>query len=108
MQQTRQTLFIMGIPWKVSEVDVVSKGESLAGQIDYSNQEIRIDKDLPIGLKTQTLMHEMMHAICWQLGLYDISDNESAIQGIASALFSVCFENNVIFNDLGLLSFQEE
>ena len=91
------TISILGIPYKVLEVECVNKGEPRKGEIDFIKCEIRIDKDMPNNLKEQVLMHEIIHAICDLQGFFDIGENENVVQGLATALYHT-FKSQVIFS----------
>ena len=90
-------VLIMGIPYRVIEVEQINKEQLLAGEIDFVNQIIRLDKGLSSKVKGQTLMHEIMHGICQGLGLYELGSNECAIQSIASVLYQI-FQEHFIFS----------
>ena len=83
-----ETVSIMGIPYTVKLVDVVDKNQLCFGEIDYFACEIRIDKTLTPEMQKVTLLHEILHGCCNLLGLNDVNENESAIQGLASGLYS--------------------
>lgn len=87
---------IMGVIYQVNEVDVVDKEELCKGKINYLTNEIRIDRGLVQSAKEQTLMHEILHAVFDLLGLYELNEDESKVQGIATALHQV-FISQVIF-----------
>lgn len=87
---------IMGVIYQVNEVDVVDKEELCRGKIDYMTNEIRIDRGLVQSAKEQTLMHEILHAVFDLLGLYELNEDESKVQGIATALHQV-FISQAIF-----------
>lgn len=87
-------LNILGVTYKVMEVDVVDKREFKFGEIDFITNEIRIDRNLPKTLKNQTLMHEILHAIFQLLGM---EKEESEVQSLATALHQV-FTAQTIFS----------
>lgn len=80
---------ILGQVYRISEVECVSKEELVKGSINYLTHEIRIDKSMPDDLKKQTMLHEVIHAICDALGLYELGEDEQAVQSLATALYSV-------------------
>ena len=89
---------ILGVVYKIEYVEVVNKEDPRFGQTDFFNSVIKIDSSLSDDMKKQTLIHEIMHCICWALGLYDIGENENAIQSIASALYDISKDNQAIFS----------
>ena len=56
-------LNILGVEFTIIEVPVVNKDEPRKGEINYLTNEIRIDESMPLSLKNQTLMHEILHAV---------------------------------------------
>lgn len=80
---------ILGQIYRISEVECVSKEELAKGSINYLTHEIRIDKSMPDDLKKQTVLHEVIHAICDALGMYELCSDEQAVQSLATALYSV-------------------
>lgn len=87
---------IMGVIYQVNEVDVVDKEELCRGKINYLTNEIRIDRGLVQSAKEQTLMHEILHAVFDLLGLDELNEDESKVQGIATALHQV-FTSQAIY-----------
>lgn len=88
---------ILGVVYRVNEVDVVDKEEFCKGKINYLTNEIRIDKGLVQSDKEQTLMREILHAVFDLLGLDELNADESKVQGIATALHHV-FTSQTIFS----------
>lgn len=91
-----QKVKIMATEYEVVEVDQIDKYERLLGQINYSEQTIKIDKGISEDLKMETLLHEILHGVLEKLGLNDINDNEQKVQSIATTLYLVLKENNLI------------
>lgn len=87
------TFNILGIRVKVKEVPVVDKYKSSLGEFDPVTNTITIDESLPRDLKGQTLMHELMHAICFLTGQYDLYEDETAIQSLATAIYYLVKHN---------------
>lgn len=84
---------ILGLIYKIAEVECVSKEELRKGEINFLTNEIRIDKNMPDDLKEQVLIHEVLHAIFDLLGYEDLCTDENKVQGIATALHQVLKEN---------------
>ena len=80
---------VLGIPYAVEEVDVVSRDGKEWGLIDYEKQTIRIDRALAPEKKCQVFIHELVHAILGNIGQYEWNDDESAVQSFAAALYHV-------------------
>ncbi len=88
---------ILGLIYRVEEVEVVNKYEPRKGEINYLTNVIKIDKSMPEDLKNQVLMHEILHGIFDLLGLDELSEDENKVQSIATALHQV-FTTQAIFS----------
>lgn len=80
----------------VEEVEQIDKFRRLLGEIDYCEQKIKIDKNIPEDLKRETLIHEILHGILEKLGFEEINNDEQKVHSIASTMYSVLKENNLI------------
>ena len=92
-----QEIDVLGVKFTVSEVDTVNKTNPRKGEIDYLTNEIRIDSNMPKTLKDQVLMHEILHAVFDLLGFDELAEDESKVQGLATALHQV-FTSQIIFS----------
>ena len=90
-------LTILGIRFTVEEVEIVNKHDPALGQVDYWENSILIDKNLPVDMKNQTLMHEIIHAVLWLLGYREEAHDEQKVQGLSTALHSLLKSNQVIW-----------
>lgn len=84
---------ILGINYKVEEVDQVDKNERLFGEINYIDQTIKIEKDLTDERKIQVLIHEITHGICEQLNIEVVNKEEHLVQIFANGVYQV-FKRN--------------
>lgn len=96
MTEIIDSITVMGVEFKIEYVDVVSKEAPTLGQVDYFTNTITIDKSLSDDMKRVTLLHELLHCVCWLLGLYELSENETTIQGLSSALYDVWKNNRAV------------
>lgn len=85
----KKEINILGVIYTVEEVDVVNKSDPRRGEINFLTNEIRIDKNMPISLKEQVLMHEILHATFDLLGLSELAEDEEKVQSIATALHQI-------------------
>lgn len=82
----------MGIKWRVKFVDP----EELEGKLGctiFSKNLIRLNNGILPKLKEQTFLHELLHAIVWQMGLdksmsFDDKAEEIVVNTIANGLFA--------------------
>lgn len=88
---------VLGMHYKIEEVECVSKDCLEKGEIRFLENRILIDKTMPEELKEQTLMHEIIHAICAGLGLEELNQDEQTVQSLATALHCL-FKSQVIFS----------
>ncbi len=88
---------LLGINYKIEEVEVVNKNTPCDGEINYQSLEIRIDKGLADEKKAQVLMHEILHGLFESLGLAELRDDEKAVQSLATALYHL-FSTQTIFS----------
>ena len=88
---------ILGVLFTVEEVPVVNKNEPRKGEINYLTNVIKIDESMPVSLKNQTLMHEILHAVFDLLGYQNLAEDEEKVQGIATALHQI-FTCQTIFS----------
>jgi len=94
---------ILGIEYSVeymdkpSDVDIY-KRESLWGQVDYWTRSIRVyvGEGRPLVDTWQTLVHEVVHAICSQLNIEALQgeDHNDDVDLLALGLVNVLFAND--------------
>lgn len=87
---------ILATEYEVEEVEQIDKYERLIGQIEYSEQKIKIDKNISEDMKKETLIHEIIHGILEKLGLNELNEDEQKVQSIATTLYLVLKENGLI------------
>ena len=78
-----------GIPYKVSFKKRLAD-ETIVGEVDYTNQKIRILKGLAKETAEQTYIHELTHAMFMFLGW---EQDEQKIEQLSSVLYMVMKEN---------------
>ena len=87
---------ILGIPYKIEEVEYISREDFRLGQVDFIHSEIKILEDMSKPMKEQTLLHEIIHATFKAIAL-DYT-NEEQVQQLASALHQIITDNPLIFS----------
>lgn len=88
---------ILGITYKVEQVEQVSRYDQLFGQIDFMDQTIRIDNHASEEKKQETLLHEILHGIAEATGLGEVL-KESVVQTLSRSLYDILINQNVIFS----------
>lgn len=89
-------LKILATEYDIEEVEQIDKYQRLLGQIEYTEQKIKIDKSLSEDMKRETLMHEILHGILEKLGYDNINEDEQKVHSIASTMYLVLKENELI------------
>lgn len=78
---------ICGIPHEVIETEDKFNVDCHLGQIDYKDLTIKINKDMHIIEKYETICHEMVHGILVHLGYNDLSNDEQFVQALGNAIY---------------------
>lgn len=89
-------LKILATEYEVEEVEQIDKYQRLLGQIEYTEQTIKIDKNISEDMKKETLIHEILHGILEKLGYEALNEDEQKVHSIASTMYLVLKENNLI------------
>lgn len=76
-------VFVLGKPYRVDYVEAEDIGGDV-GQCRPAHQWIKLDRALPSEQRAETLLHEVIEGINWELGL---SMTEAQIRGLSAALF---------------------
>lgn len=88
---------ILGKKYKVKQIyfKKESDGSYSIGECDYTKQLITIDRRIGPAQKIETLIHEMIHAIVFELGW---ESTEAAVRTFSVSLYAVMKANSNIFN----------
>ncbi len=78
---------ICGLPHQVIEVEDSFNMDCHMGMIEYKNLVIKINKDMPIIAKQETICHEMLHGMLVHLGYGDYSNDERFVQALSNAIY---------------------
>ena len=89
-------LKILATEYDVEEVEQIDKYTRLLGQIEYTEQKIKIDKNISEDMKQETLLHEILHGILEKLGYDELNDDEQKVHSIASTMYLALKENKLI------------
>lgn len=103
MKQTKTwpgTIILGGIPYTLAfETTIIDDGISLLGQINYTEQTIRIRSSLPPQTAALTIIHEVVHGLLTQLGFRD--HDEQFIEQLSYALSGLLYANPHLLGKLG-------
>lgn len=78
---------ICGLTHEVVEEEDKFNMDCHLGQIEYKDLIIKINKDMPIEAKKETLCHEMVHGIFVHLGYTDMANDEQLVQALGNAIY---------------------
>lgn len=95
-------LKIWGLEWEVKENQDVANEGNCFGSTHSRTSKIFLEKDVSQQIKETTILHEILHAIWWQVGLAErfkkiegITE-EQIISSIDTALYQVLKDNNLL------------
>lgn len=78
---------ICGLPHEVIECEDSFNMDCHMGQIDYKDLVIKINKDMPVEAKKETICHEMVHGILIHIGQGELSNDEHLVQALGNAIY---------------------
>ncbi len=81
---------VMGLDYEVHNIPGLSSQENSKGTITYNTLTVKIDDALSEKIKLHVLLHEIIHAIDWDMKL-DLDENTTA--RLASGLFQALSDN---------------
>lgn len=81
-----KTVDICGIPHKIVEKEYIEGDGRVLGEIEYSSCTISLRKDQTPEMYQQTLIHEVVHGMLFQIGRGDLSNDETFVQSLAMAI----------------------
>lgn len=94
-----ERIHICGMPYTIEVLDkVFDDGVECVGTINFLAGHIRLKKDVSPSMLRQTLMHEILHGICYHLGIKDTADEEKLVDTIATALFVLTRDNGQLID----------
>lgn len=88
---------IDAVIYRVEETDeaLIIDGRECGASVDYNLGLIRIrnDKAVGRGARAKFLMHEILHAVLHERGMFEASENEELIDALAAGLVNLAREN---------------
>lgn len=86
-----------GQNYKVSEVSNLTSDDGVWGRTDFYNCLIDIDKDLAVGFKEETLIHELMHIAYWHTSNKLTKEGEEdIIKPWSLNIYGILKDNNLL------------
>lgn len=82
-------LKILGHIYTIRYCDCIDSDENILGQCDQEKLTIKLKNNLPETILEKCLLHEIFHAINWEL-------TEEQIESFANSLYQVLKDNNLI------------
>lgn len=89
---------IGGVVFEVRrDVERLTLGPDFDANILYSKALIEIGADQNEQIQQRNFMHELVHAIFWNLGETERKDNEELVDKLAGALYQLIVDNPEMF-----------
>lgn len=95
--QIPENIKILGVSYKIEQVDYIEKGSERVGEINHPYTTIKLQNDLADTQKERALIHEVTHGILALLGDWELHNNEEFVSRFSSALHQVVKDNNLFF-----------
>lgn len=94
---------IGGFDWKIEKSEDVATEGNIHGTTHYKKQRFFLDPETSIQKQEQTLIHEIMHAVWWQTGLWERFKKEETknyeeeiIHALSMGLYQVLKDNKFL------------
>lgn len=78
---------VCGVLFELKEVESNTRSDGSMGRCDSKMAEITLNKEMPVAVKEQTLIHEWLHGVLETNGLPEQSANETLICVLAAELY---------------------
>lgn len=86
----------MGIDFKVKLVNNLFDGnDKVVGYTDYTYSVIKLEANQDSQNKRQTLVHEIVHIILWNIGYDDLNETEQLVVSFGNVLYQVLKDNKL-------------
>lgn len=78
---------------------LIVEGRECGAEVDYNSATIKISKEkVGDGSKAKFLMHEIVHAILHERGLFEESENEELVDELAKGFVNLIRQNSELVN----------
>lgn len=88
-----KTINVCGVDYQIYEVKEIEHDPGNYGVCVYATSHIEIKKHLSDDRKLQTLAHELLHAIFFESGYKE--DSEEMIERVSTVMYQVLKENDL-------------
>lgn len=97
--ETPTSINVMGINYQIKfEPSPVDNGQTVWGYTDYGNALIVLQSGMNEQKISQTLIHELTHAMLHEMGNDTLATDESIVSPLSNVLYQVMKENNLEIN----------
>lgn len=96
-----EKLKVLGLDFEIKNDRSIAEHSATWGSTSHSAQVINLDPTATITHREQIFLHEMLHAIWWQMGLTKLPDvdekkEEQIVNALANGLHQVLKDNNLL------------
>lgn len=81
--------------YDVTIVEEVQKGKEYYGLVEFMKLTIKIQEDIARQQQEQTLLHEVVHAILYQMGRTELNNDEVFVDTFADYLYGFIQDNKL-------------
>lgn len=97
--ETPTSINVMGINYQIKfEPSPVDNGQTVWGYTDYGNALIVLQSGMNEQKISQTLIHELTHAMFHEMGNDTLATDEVIVGSFGNVLYQVLKENNLEIN----------
>lgn len=94
--ETTTNVDVMGINYQIKfEPSPVDNGQTVWGYTDYGNALIVLQSGMNEQKVSQTLIHEITHAVLHEMGNDTLATDESIVSPLSNVLYQVLKENRL-------------
>lgn len=99
-----KSIKIGGLRWRIEDNQDIVNEQNCHGTTHASTQKIFLDPRATDPLKTQTFLHEILHAVCWETGLWEqlrngkVLTEEELVAAMTPMLYQVLKDNHLDFS----------
>ncbi|MFL1672165.1 ImmA/IrrE family metallo-endopeptidase [Paenibacillus dendritiformis] len=85
---------VAGTNYEIVREKLLAAGSGVYGEANFVTQQIRIDSDLTPERASQTLIHELLHAVFYESGYKD--HDEEMVVRLSNVLYQVLADNDAL------------